>query len=205
MRRGLGRGSVVKDILRVLAVFGLAAVVAGCGWGGGRGLGYSCEADHEFTLEELWPAVEKSARRYCFSPEILAAIICQESSFHNFIVHDDGTGHGLLGLDDPGLLPEFEAWVREVKGGQGTYYVGRGEGARSIPVEWQIEFAAMTLARYSRDVGGDYAAARAWHSGVAGRESVDAWQYECLIRKHVARLFGSGPDRPVTSGTRVSS
>ena len=137
----------------------------------------------------MWPTIDKYARQYGFDSKVLAAIIDQESTFKNYIVHFDGTGHGLLGPDDGGLLPDFEAWVRNNKSGQTNFYVGRGANAISIQPEWQIEYAAMKLASYSQLYGGDYVAARAWHSGVGGRNIADAFQYETLIRNHVAELF----------------
>lgn len=150
------------------------------------------DPNRQFSLQELMPTIDKYARQYGFDPKVLAGMIAQESSFKNHLVHRDGTGHGLLGYDDNGLLPEFEQWVRRTKPGQEGYYAGRGHGASSIPPEWQIEFAAKKLAEYSDRYGGDMAAARAWHRGPGAMNDWRGYNYQELIQGHMNRLFPNG-------------
>jgi soluble lytic murein transglycosylase-like protein len=140
-------------------------------------------------MQELYPHIQKYANQYGFDPQVLAGMVFQESSLINHIVHRDGTGHGLLGYDDNGLLPDFEAWVRRTQPGQENFRAGRGANAVSIQPEWQLEYAAMKLAQFSRTYGGDYAAARAWHRGPGGMNDSLGRHYENLIRGHVDRLF----------------
>jgi LysM repeat protein len=149
----------------------------------------SMEPNHRFTLQELMPHLERYANQYGFDPQVLAGMVYQESSFTNFIVHRDGTGHGLLGYDDNGLAPDFQAWVRRSKPGYEDFTIGRGANARVLPPEFQLEYAAMKLADYSRRYGGDYAAARAWHRGPGGMNDSRGQHYEQLIRAHVNNLF----------------
>ncbi len=159
--------------------------------------------NHQFTLQQLWPSIERYGNQYGFDPKLLAGMVFQESSFKNFIVHHDGTGHGLLGYDDNGLLGEFEAWVRTTQPGQQNFYAGRGANAVSIPPEWQLEFAAKKLSDFSRTYGGPHAAARAWHRGPGGMNDWRGQQYEQLIRGHVQTLFPGGqtPTIPTTPTT----
>jgi hypothetical protein len=155
--------------------------------------GLTSEPDHHFTFQELWPTIQTAGDRVSFSSEVLAGIIQQESSFTNWRVHNDGTGHGLLGLDDNGLLPGFEQWS--------GLRIGRGLNAVSIPVVPQITYAAIVLAKYAQTYGDSYAAARAWHRGQGAMNDALGQAYEQLIRKHVADLFGGGapPQPPVSS------
>lgn len=130
------------------------------------------------TLEQLTPWIDQYAAQYRVKPELMAAVIRQESSFINHTVHRDGTGHGLVGLDDNGLLPDFERWAH--------VRVGRGRAAHTIAPEKQIEFLAKTLADYTGRCGGDeWAAVRAWHAGMGGRDRANGVEYEALIRGHV--------------------
>jgi len=135
-------------------------------------------------LEQLAPWINKYAEQYGARPEIMAAVIKQESSFINHAVHRDGTGHGLVGLDDNGLLPDFERWS--------GLRVGRGARASTIAPEKQVEFLAMTLADYTERLGGDeWAAVRAWHGGMGGRDRSYAQDYEDLIRGHIPSVQGA--------------
>ena len=154
------------------------------------------EADHRFTFAELWPTIKAAGEEFGFDPQVLAGIMMQESGFRNWRVHFDGTGHGLLGLDDNGMLPGFEQWS--------GLSVGRGQDAASIPIVPQIRYAAMALAGYSRRLGGPYAAARAWHRGEGLMNDARGRQYEDLIRAHVTELFGGGEAPTVPPTTRVT-
>ena len=110
------------------------------------------------------------------------AVAYQESGFRNYIVHNDGTGHGLFGLDDGGLLPDYERW-------SGTY-VGRGSLASTIPPEKQIEYAAMMLARYAQIYGDPYIGTQVWHRGPSLWPDAAGQNYNRLIRQHVRNLYG---------------
>lgn len=163
---------------------------------GGDPDGLTDEPDHLFTFEELWPTIHAAGSEFGFDPQVLAGIMKQEGGFRNWRVHRDGTGHGLLGLDDNGLLPDFERWS--------GISVGRGQAASSIPIGPQIRYAAHALADYARRLGGPYAAARAWHRGEGLMNDARGQQYEQLIRAHVAELFADGeppappPSQPIT-------
>lgn len=143
----------------------------------------SNEPDAFLGFHALWPWIQVSAASYGADSRMLAAIVHQESGFTNWRVHRDGTGHGLIGLDDNGLLPDFERWS--------GLTVGRGQNARSIPPERQIEYLARTIAAMASAHGGDFlAAARQWHAGGGGIESPWAYRYQSLIESHIKRLFG---------------
>lgn len=166
------------------------------------------EPNHQFSLNETWPFIKKYANQYGFDPHVLAGMIQQESTFKNYLVHRDGTGHGLLGLDDNGLLGDFEQWVRQTKPGQESYSVGRGSAAQSIDPEWQIEYAAKKLSELSRAYGGDLAATRVWHRGPTYYNDAQGWNYQNLITGHMSRLFANGdpPDQlppPTPTGTGI--
>lgn len=137
--------------------------------------------DATIDASDLNPWIQQYADQYGVDPQIMGAVVAQESSFINHGVHRDGTGHGLVGLDDNGLLRDFEQW-------SGTT-VGRGRGANTIAPEKQIEFLAKTLADYTDRLGGDeWAAVRAWHAGVGGRNRTNGVQYERLIRDRVLEI-----------------
>ena len=138
----------------------------------------------QLSLQECWPYLESYARKYGADPKILAGIVMQESGFKNFGVHYDGTGHGLIGLDDNGLLPAFEKWS--------GLKIGRGANAKTIPPELQLEFLAKTIGEMSRQYGDGFDAARAWHRGPGGMNDSRGQHYEVLIRGHIGRLFPGG-------------
>ena len=167
--------------------------------------GLSNEPNRQFSLQELWPTINHYANQYGFDAKILAGMVFQESSFKNHLVHRDGTGHGLLGYDDNGLLGDFEQWVRASKPGQQSFSAGRGHNAVSIPPEWQIEYAANKLSQVSQAYGGPYAAARAWHRGPGGMNDWRGQQYEQLIRTHVNTLFPGGVTPPLPNTPPVGS
>jgi hypothetical protein len=154
------------------------------------------EPDHLFTFEELWPTISAAGAELGFDAQVLAGIIEQESGFRNWRVHRDGTGHGLLGLDDNGLLPDFERWS--------GLSIGRGQAAASIPIVPQIRYAAHALADYAGRLGGPYAAARAWHRGEGLMDDAAGQHYEQLIRAHVAELFGGGAAPAPAPAARVT-
>lgn len=149
-----------------------------------RAQGLSQERNAQLSLGQVWPYIEKYAKQYGADPKVLAAIINQESGFKNYGVHFDGTGHGLVGLDDNGLLPDFEKWSGQ--------RFGRGAGAKTIPPELQIEYLAKTIGSMSQRYGSDFAAARAWHRGGGGMNDSRGRHYEALIRGHIGKLFPGG-------------
>ncbi|HZR97554.1 MAG TPA: LysM peptidoglycan-binding domain-containing protein [Chloroflexota bacterium] len=146
------------------------------------GVPLSNEPDHAFSFAELAPCVEATAARYGADPRVVAGIIAQESGFTNWRVHRDGTGHGLIGLDDNGLLPDFERWA--------GLACGRGAGAICIPPALQIDYLAKTIGELTRQYGSPYAAARVWHRGPGLWQDAQGDLYESLIRGHIQRLFG---------------
>ncbi len=137
--------------------------------------------DAYIAPEALAPWVARYAEQYGADPEVMGAIVEQESSYVNHAVHRDGTGHGLIGLDDHGLLPDFERWS--------GLSVGRGRNARTIPPEKQIEFLAKTLGALTEKYGGDsWEAARTWHAGAGGRDKPDGRLYEKLVRARLPNV-----------------
>jgi len=148
------------------------------------------EPNHTFAFNELYPTIQKFAAMYGTDPQILAAVVAQESSFTNHIVHNDGTGHGLIGLDDGGLKGDFENWVRTTKGVP-DYTVGSGADAISIRPEWQMEYLAKTIAELTNKYGGNIMlACREWHTGAGGIWTGEGVGYEQLIRQRQQELFG---------------
>lgn len=153
--------------------------------------------DAEIDKATLAPWIEKYAAKYGVSARIVAAVVAQESSFINHGVHRDGTGHGLVGLDDNGLLPDYEKW-------SGTQ-VGRGRRANTIPPEKQVEFLAMKLAQFTEKYGDQWEAVRAWHAGGGGRNRPHAREYQALIKGRFAEIAdvvrphtASGAEAPET-------
>ena len=141
--------------------------------------------DAQMSLKQVWPYIEKYSKQYGSDPKIIAAIFQQESGFKNYGVHRDGTGHGLAGLDDNGLLPSFEKWS--------GMKVGRGASAKTIPPEKQIEFVCKAMGEMTRQYGGDgLAAARAWHRGGGAMNDSQGYNYQSLIQAHVRDLFPGG-------------
>lgn len=150
--------------------------------GGTAATRFSMAPDHQFSFAELWPLIQTYSAQYGSDPRILAGMVQQESTFHNYRYHLDQTGHGLLGLDDNGLRKDFEAWS--------GLYIGPGTTANIVPVEPQLEFAARQLRRYQDAYRGEgeYVGARAWHAGGAGRNNANGQNYERLIKQRIAEL-----------------
>lgn len=143
--------------------------------------GLSGAAGRSFTFQELWPAIQAAANQYGADARVMAAIVKQESSFINHRVHRDGTGHGLIGLDDNGRLPEFERWS--------GLRVGRGRSAVVIPPDRQLEFLARTIADSTQRYGDSLAAAREWHRGHGSMNDRRGQAYQDLIEGHLQDLF----------------
>lgn len=150
------------------------------------GIASDTTPERVFTLDELLPLFQEGQQKYGPNARVLAAITYQESGFRNWRVHHDGTGHGLIGLDDNGMLPDFEDWLGVSRG-----TVGRGYDAQVIPVGSQLRYLAFAIGRYGSRYGGDdYAAARAWHRGPGLMDDWRGLNYEQLIRAHIVTLFG---------------
>jgi hypothetical protein len=115
----------------------------------------------------------------------MAGVTRQESGLRNYRVHLDRTGHGLIGPDDNGLLPDFER--------RSGLAVGRGPAADIIPPTLQMAYLAKTLAAYATKLGSPYNAARAWHRGEGLWQDAHGAHYEGLIRSAIvsARVLGS--------------
>jgi hypothetical protein len=141
------------------------------------------EADHAFGFAALWPHIQTAAGKYSADARIIAAIMYQESGFTNWRVHRDHTGHGLFGLDDNGLLPDFEQFS--------GISVGRGDDAISIPPKPQIEYACKIIAGYTLSFGSAINAARVWHRGAGLWQDSLGQRYEDLVRAHLQELFPS--------------
>jgi SH3-like domain-containing protein len=141
------------------------------------------EPDHAFGFAALWPHIQTAAGKYSADAQIIAAIMYQESGFTNWRVHRDHTGHGLFGLDDNGLLPDFEQFS--------GINVGRGDNAISIPPKPQIEYACKIIAGYTLSFGGAMNAARVWHRGAGLWQDPLGQHYEDLVRAHLQELFPS--------------
>ncbi len=140
-------------------------------------------AQGDTSFQALWPMIQQYSSKHGADPKVVAGIIAQESTWENHKVHRDGTGHGLIGLDDRGMLPAFEKWSK--------FKVGRGHSARIIPPALQVEFLAKNIGEMTRNHNGNpWAAVREWHRGL-GPAMWDAKgsKYENLIRGHINKLF----------------
>lgn len=90
--------------------------------------------------------------------------------FVNQLVHDDGQGTGLTGLDPRGLLPAFE---------QATGLVaGPPEDRHALPPAQQIQFLAQTIA----STGNNMEAAAIWHAGPRGTNTQAGREYVDIIK-----------------------
>jgi len=97
-------------------------------------------------------------------------------------VHADGTGHGLVGLDDNGLAQDFMNWS--------GLTVARGANADIIPVEAQLEFTAYQIRKYMDyyTADDDWVGVRAWHAGGKGRNTTNGTSYEQIVKGRIAEL-----------------
>lgn len=139
------------------------------------------EPEHVFQLADLLPYLDRYGNTYGIDPRVVAGVAYQESGLRNWRVHADGTGAGLFGLDDGGLLPDFERWSGLV--------IGRGRQHAMIPPARQIEYASMQLAAYARQYGDAWTACAVWHRGEGLYRDQRGTDYIGLIRAHVQRLF----------------
>lgn len=124
----------------------------------------------------LWPSMQRYGQQYGVNPRTIAALIRQESRFRNLRVHDDGTGHGLAGLDDNGLRKDFERWS--------GLYIGPGRTANVVSAEKQVEYVARRLGESKRRYGSEGAAVREWHRGAGNMNDARGQAYERLLRAH---------------------
>jgi hypothetical protein len=139
----------------------------------------NAEGNHQFTESELWPAIEAAAKRYGIPPRVIAGIIAQESSMKNLLLHKDGTGRGLVGLDPSGELDNFERWS-----GAKT---GTSKAPLPISPLRQIEFLALRLSEMKKDKGSLRSAVSAWHTGGALDQ-----EYLRLVEEDMGRLEHPG-------------
>jgi hypothetical protein len=151
----------------------------GSGSAGGGDL--TDEVDHAFGFAALWPYIQVAAGKSNADAKVVAATMQQESGFTNWRVHRDGTGHGLFGLDDNGLLPDFEQ--------SSGISCGRGFAAISIPPKPQIDYACKIIAAYALQFGSAINAARVWHRGPTLWQDELGQHYADLIRAHLQTLF----------------
>ncbi|MGA9521686.1 MAG: hypothetical protein WBV82_09490 [Myxococcaceae bacterium] len=128
----------------------------------------STAKDATFNWAQMKPEVTKYAKAHGVDPHLLAAVMLQESgidqknpTWKNWKVHHDGTGHGLIGLDDAGKLPEFEKWLHD---SNKVDYLPKLKNADAIKPEWQIEYLAKELATSQKKYG-QMGAAILWHTG----------------------------------------
>jgi LysM repeat protein len=149
------------------------------------GISLSPEPNAFLGFAAVFPHLQVVGERHGTDARILAGIIEQESGFVNFRVHHDGTGHGLAGLDDNGLLPDFERFCGVAPGA-----FGRGQDARTLNPEQQLEYLATTIAAFTRQFGSRMAAARCWHRGPGRMDDARGFGYQSLIQSHILRLFG---------------
>lgn len=140
----------------------------------------SSELDKLWTYQQLKPLFSYYAQKYGFDPLVLAAICRQESGFKNWRVHLDGTGYGLFGLDDNGMLPAFEEWS--------GLSVGRGADHKPTTPNQQVEFTAKTLRQYQDQLGSAILAAQAWHRGLGAYTDELGVAYGETIKGHIAFL-----------------
>lgn len=140
----------------------------------------SSELDKLWTYQQLKPLFSYYAQKYGFDPLVLAAICRQESGFKNWRVHLDGTGYGLFGLDDNGMLPAFEQWS--------GLSVGRGSDHKPTTPNQQIEYTAMQLRKYQDQLGSAILAAQAWHRGLGAYTDDRGQAYGETIKGHMAYL-----------------
>lgn len=132
-------------------------------------------------FQQMWPSIQRYAQQYGVNPQTVAAVIRQESSFRNLRVHNDGTGHGIAGLDDGGRRREFEQWS--------GLRIGPGRNANVVSVDKQVEFLSRTLAASTRRYGSENAAVREWHRGRGGMNDRLGYHYQALIERHRRELF----------------
>lgn len=133
-----------------------------------------------FTYPELRPAIESSARRHRVSPMTIAGIIAQESSYRNLVIHRDGTGRGLIGLDSGGQLDNYLRWA-------GAPAIDPAGDERVLTPEVQIEFLAMRIREMMDDNG--WTEARAiigWHA--SARFDIEAQDYGDHVRDKITAV-----------------
>lgn len=131
-----------------------------------------------FTYPELRTAIERSARNHRISPMTIAGIIAQESSYRNLVIHRDGTGRGLIGLDSGGQLDNYLRWA-------GAPAIDPEGDERVLTPELQIEFLAMRIREMMDD--NHWTEARAiigWHA--SARFDSEAREYGAHIRRKIA-------------------
>jgi soluble lytic murein transglycosylase-like protein len=115
----------------------------------------------------MMPHIDKLSKAFGIDRNVVAAIIYQESRGKNLLVHKDGTGHGLIGLDDNGRLSDFEQFVGKT--------FKRGHKIKEpLPARGQIDYLVDTLSESRKRYGGDMdRAIREWHRGPSKKAQDD--------------------------------
>lgn len=133
-------------------------------------------------LAELRPIIQDAARRHGVDAGTLAAIVRTESNFENHRLHDDGHGHGLVGLDDR-------------RGARGRHFeqqtgisLGRGRNSNIVSGRAQIDYLARTLSESTRRYGNENAAIREWHRGHSDRNDETGYAYQRRVEANRAQI-----------------
>jgi hypothetical protein len=106
----------------------------------------------------------------------------------NYLVHRDGYGIGLVGLDPRGELESFSRW-------SGFRAIDEKNVRRAIPPALQMEYLALRLSELRTLYRGDiWRALAAWHTG--GNPDND---YVGKVRAHIAALQGLPKGAPISS------
>ncbi|MGA9522413.1 MAG: hypothetical protein WBV82_13170 [Myxococcaceae bacterium] len=122
-------------------------------------------ANKAYTYGELKPYIDASAKKYGVDPYLIAGMLKKESTFTNWIHHKNPQAHGLIGVTENGMLPEFEAFASQQLGKKVTY--GKGTNAKPLHPDLQIEFLAKKLDEIKKKHGlqSHQQAAGAWYLG----------------------------------------
>ncbi len=100
-------------------------------------------ANKAYTYGELKPYIDSAAKKYGVPPELIGGMLHKESTFTNWIHHSNPQAHGLIGVTEKGMMPEFEQFASQKLNQKVSY--GKGKGAKAMPPDLQIEFLAMKL------------------------------------------------------------
>jgi murein DD-endopeptidase MepM/ murein hydrolase activator NlpD len=147
----------------------------------------STQNDQSFTKTQLLPVVKAACAAHKPSPDpkVVLGIIMQESSMRNLLVHRDGTGTGLCGIDAHGEMKSFFQWSKldEKKYRKSA---SSPQLKRVFPPELQIEFLCKRLSEMMAIHDCDtWGAVPVWHTFANPDEAA---KYLKAIRARVAAL-----------------